>query len=163
LKPIISGVPAASTTVRQRSMRSLERSTGFSQNTALPARAPRSIRSAWVVVGVQIRMASTSPASTISSIGATRAPVAPASASAEGPCGVRDRDQCGARMGGGVAAVDHPDAACAQHGNPDHARLPDRFSALMPRTVLLVGWAFQNGKAPPILAEGAAACPGRTT
>ena len=41
-------------------MRALERSTGFSQNTALPARAAASMRSAWVVVGVQIRTASTS-------------------------------------------------------------------------------------------------------
>ena len=37
LKPIISGVPAASTTFRQRSTRFEARSTGFSQNTALPA------------------------------------------------------------------------------------------------------------------------------
>jgi hypothetical protein len=37
------------------------RSTGFSQNTALPARAKRSIRSAWVSVGVQITTASMSP------------------------------------------------------------------------------------------------------
>jgi hypothetical protein len=87
LKPIISGVPAASTTLRQLSIRTLERSTGFSQNTALPARAPRSMRSAWVVVGVQIRIASTSARSTTSSIGATLAPVACASAAAEGPCG----------------------------------------------------------------------------
>ncbi len=55
--------------------RRLDRSTGFSQNTALPARAPRSIRSAWVSVGVQIRMASTSERSTMSSSDATSAPV----------------------------------------------------------------------------------------
>ena len=41
-------------------MRAALRSTGFSQNTALPARAARSIRSAWVSVGVQITTASMS-------------------------------------------------------------------------------------------------------
>ena len=48
-------------------MRAALRSTGFSQNTALPARTARSIRSAWVSVGVQITTASMSFASMIES------------------------------------------------------------------------------------------------
>ena len=48
------GVPAASTTFRHFSTRFEERSTGFSQNTALPAFTPASIRSACVSVGVPI-------------------------------------------------------------------------------------------------------------
>ena len=67
LKPTISLPPAARTTSRQARMRAALRSTGFSQNTALPARAARSIRSAWVSVGVQITTASMSGAATIAS------------------------------------------------------------------------------------------------
>jgi hypothetical protein len=43
LKPIISGIPAASTAFRQVSTLAEARSTGFSQSTALPERAAASM------------------------------------------------------------------------------------------------------------------------
>ena len=82
LKPIINGVPAFATTARQARIRSDERSTGFSQKTALPARAPASIRSECMSVGVPTRMASIPASAMISSMLATRAPVSSASACA---------------------------------------------------------------------------------
>ena len=48
-------------------VRATDRSTGFSQKTALPARTKRSIRSAWVSVGVQMIAASMSSEPSISS------------------------------------------------------------------------------------------------
>ena len=78
LKPIISGVPAASTTFRQASIRLASSETGFSQSTALPARAPFSMKSAWVSVEVAIRMASMSRSAMISSALVAAAPVAAA-------------------------------------------------------------------------------------
>ena len=84
LKPTISAAPVSSTTRRQALTRATSRSIGFSQKIALPARAKRSIRSAWVSVGVQITTASTSPAASIASIDRTSAPYRPAIASAAG-------------------------------------------------------------------------------
>ncbi len=60
LKPTISLALVSSTTFRQARTRSTSRSIGFSQKIALPARAKRSIRSAWVSVGVQMTTASIS-------------------------------------------------------------------------------------------------------
>ena len=56
------------------STRAASRSIGFSQKIALPALAKRSIRSAWVSVGVQITTASISSASSIASMLRTSAP-----------------------------------------------------------------------------------------
>ena len=74
LKPTISAASALSTVARHASTRFTSRSIGFSQKIALPARAKRSIRSAWVSVGVQITTASMSDAFSISSIERTSAP-----------------------------------------------------------------------------------------
>ena len=63
-------------------MRADSRLTGFSQKTALPAFTARSMRSAWVSVGVQMATAAIALSSMIASIVATLAPVAAASASA---------------------------------------------------------------------------------
>ena len=82
LKPIISGTPAFSTTGRQASMRSTDSDTGFSQRIGFPACAAASMRSAWVSIGVQMRMASTSLAPITASTAATLAPTLEASASA---------------------------------------------------------------------------------
>jgi hypothetical protein len=79
LKPIIRGLPVFSTVARQRRIRSESRSTGFSQNTALPAVTAASIRSACVSVGVQIRMASMPASPMIACASATFAPAACAS------------------------------------------------------------------------------------
>src|SRR5690606_32244841 len=65
---------------RQRRTRFTSRSIGFSQKIALPARAKRSIRSAWVSVGVQMTTASISPAASISARLRTSAPCSAASA-----------------------------------------------------------------------------------
>ena len=95
-------------------MRSELRSTGFSQNTALPAAAARSMRSAWVSVGVPISTASMSWSAMISSIDAHRR---------AGRCrkrvgairhGIGDGGEPARRRRGDVAAVDLADAPRAQ-------------------------------------------------
>ena len=99
LKPIISGVPAFSTT-REAGLdarRSTDRP-AFRRTPPCRPRAPRSIRSAWVSVGVQIRMASMSERSTISSSVATSAPVAAASALRRGGVRIGDGDEPRVRM-----------------------------------------------------------------
>ena len=68
LKPTISVAFVWRTTFRQSFTRASDRSIGFSQKIALPARAKRSIRSAWVSVGVQITTASISLSASIASI-----------------------------------------------------------------------------------------------
>ena len=60
-------------------MRAASRSTGFSQNTALPAETACSIRSAWVSVGVQISTASMAASARIASALVALAPEAAAS------------------------------------------------------------------------------------
>lgn len=82
LKPIMQGRPLAATSRAQARARSRLRSTGFSQNTALPCRTARSIRSAWVSVLVQISTASMAGSARMASICATRAPVLAASSAA---------------------------------------------------------------------------------
>jgi hypothetical protein len=82
LKPIMSLAPVSSTTFRQASVRCESRLTGFSQKIALPPRAARSMRSAWVSVGVQMTTTSMSAAEMISSTLATSAPVASATSRA---------------------------------------------------------------------------------
>src|SRR5258706_5106216 len=57
LKPTSRGTPVCLTTARQASTRARSRSIGFSQNTALPARAAASIRIAWVSVELAITTA----------------------------------------------------------------------------------------------------------
>ena len=74
LKPIISVAPVSSTTSSRPARVRSDRSTGFSQKMALPARAKRSIRSAWVSVGVQMTTASMSPDAARSSILRTSPP-----------------------------------------------------------------------------------------
>src|SRR6516225_11910937 len=68
LKPTINVALVSSTTFRQALTRSMSRSIGFSQKTALPAREKRSMRSAWVSVGVQMITALISVADSIASI-----------------------------------------------------------------------------------------------
>ena len=124
LKPIISGVPAASTTFRHFSTRLEARSTGFSQNTALPAFAPASIRSACVSVGVPIRIASMSPAATIA-FGVAHLRAGRLGERRRGlPVDVGDRDQRRVRRGGDVAPVDLADAPGAEQPETKHAFPP---------------------------------------
>ena len=68
LKPSITFAPVSRMTLRQALTRAMSRSIGFSQKTALPTRENRSIRSAWVLVGVHISTASTSSDCSIASI-----------------------------------------------------------------------------------------------
>jgi hypothetical protein len=75
LKPIMKGTPAASTAARARSTSTRPRLIGFSQKTALPARAAATVRSAWVSVLEQIATVSTSGELTSSSMVITGAPV----------------------------------------------------------------------------------------
>src|SRR5258708_882360 len=60
LKPTSTGTGVLASEARQRSTLAMSRSIGFSHRIALPAAAARSIRSTWVLVGVQITIASTS-------------------------------------------------------------------------------------------------------
>ena len=59
LKPTCSGTPAASAAAMARSASARVMAMGFSQNTALPARAAASTRSAWMRAGAAITTAST--------------------------------------------------------------------------------------------------------
>ena len=88
-------------------------SIGFSQKIALPARAERSMRSAWVSVGEQMATASTAFAPRISSTAATFAPVAPARAFGCGRVRVGDKKNLAVAAGDDVAAMDLADPPCA--------------------------------------------------
>ena len=111
LKPIMSAVPVSSTTRRQARVRSASRLTGFSQKIALPARAPRSTRSACVSVGVQMTSASISAASMTASTSATSAPVASARLRAASRLASATAASRARGCSGDVAAVDAPDPA----------------------------------------------------
>ena len=124
MKPIISGVPAASTTLMQRSTRFEASATGFSQNTALPALAPASIRSACVSVGVPIRIASMSPAAMIALASRTSAPVALASLRRRALVDVGERDQGRVGRGRDVLAMDLADAPGAEQTETKHVIPP---------------------------------------
>ena len=131
LKPTIRVAPLASTTFRQACTRADDRSTGFSQNTALPALANCSIRSAWVSVGVQITTASMSAAAAIvvDACGSRSRKVA-CTAFAARLDRVGDGDEAGAGDRADGAGVDLADAAGAEDGEVQgHVRITFRSVA----------------------------------
>ena len=130
MKPTISVAFVSRTTLRQAFTRSSDRSIGFSQKIALPARAKRSIRSAWVSVGVQITTASMSAAASIASMLRIVAAVLAGDGLRRVGEGVGDGDEPGIGIAGDGLGVHLADAACAQKSEPDsHGILvngPDR-------------------------------------
>jgi hypothetical protein len=84
LNPTCSTTPAARTASIARSRSISDSAAGFSQNTALPAPAAATIRSAWNRDGAAITTASTAGSANASaaSVYAASAPSAPASFSA---------------------------------------------------------------------------------
>ena len=97
------------------------RAIGFSQKIAFPARAERSIRSAWVSVGEQMATASTSFEPRISSTDAGFAPVSASERRGGAGIGVGDVDRLAVASRGDVAAMDLSDAPCADDAE-FHAR-----------------------------------------
>ena len=95
-------------------MRAALRSTGFSQNTALPARTAHSIRSAWVSVGVQMTIASMSGAAMMASTELMVAPCAAGEPLRRRGVGVRDRREGRARVPRDIAAMNAADPPRAQ-------------------------------------------------
>ena len=113
-------MPAASTTFRQLSTRVEARSTGFSQSTALPARAAASIRSACVSVGVPISMR-VDVAGRDDRVGVAHLRAGRLGERRGGlAVDVGDRDQRRVRRRGDVAAVDLADAPGAEQAETKH-------------------------------------------
>ena len=123
LKPIISGMPAASTTFRQDAIRFASRSTGFSQKTAFLVAAHFSMRSACVSVGVPISTASMSFAGDDLGDGAHRRAGLLGERLGRGRVGVGERDQLRIRRLRDVAAVNLADAPRAEQAKADHCLL----------------------------------------
>jgi hypothetical protein len=111
LKPTISLPFVSATTFMQARTRSTSRSIGFSQKIALPAREKRSIRSAWVSVGVQITTASMSLAVSIASMVAHVAAVLFGDRVGGGGEGIGDGDEHGVRVAGHGLGMHLADAA----------------------------------------------------
>ena len=120
-------------------MRADSRLTGFSQKTALPALTARSMRSAWVSVGVQMATASIALSSMIASIVATLAPVAAASDCGGLGIGIGDHGQLRARVVGNVAAVDLADPPGPEKRHRQHVE-----NSLERATVHAVGFSIHS-------------------
>ena len=110
----------AATTSRHSRIRPASRSTGFSQKTALPARAARSISSAWSVGrgadhdGVDVAVLDDRVEVADMRAGRRRKRLRRRRAR------VGDRREPGPRMGGDIGAVDAPDPPGAEKPNPQH-------------------------------------------
>ena len=123
---------AASPPARGRTHRrgSRSRSTGFSQNTALPARAARSMIAACVRGGVQIITAPTAGSASASSrFAVARAPYLAASASRRRDVEIDDPARAARSDGGDVRRVQRSDEAAADEAEVDHAALPGESMA----------------------------------
>ena len=108
-------------------MRAALRSTGFSQNTALPARTAFSIKSACVSVGVQITTASMSASAMIASTVADLGAMLFGEALRGRRVGIGDRGEARARVRRDIAAMNAADPARAQQSDPHCKAPPNRF------------------------------------